>query len=560
MSIRPQDWSIRKSSSFLGALAGLLVLFTIAAPGITIDEPLDVRPGRDYVKALMASGPRFFSREVSDKVYSDNREHPPLGRWMLGIASTLAEPFEVMLTGGADPIGIYVLAGRVAPTLIFALLVAFISSEAGRRHGKAACWSTGFALIVMPRLFSHAHLGALDLFIAAAWCLALIKADRALMSDRPIRGMAIAGVFFGLAMLVKIHGWLLPPIVLANALWRLGFKRAIVAMTVWTSIGLAVFFVGWPWLWFDTLNRLQTYLGTGVERVAIYVQYFGQVYRDKDVPWHFPWVYFATTVPVGLHAIGIVGGVRAFRERDARTIYLITTIAVILAFFSTNVPVYDGERLYLLVFPLWAIVIGKGFSTLWTRVSNLSRGLKLATTTAKASTDPKTATEPLDRPNLATTRVATPWFRRGLLVFLISQSLGLLLIFPYGLSYYNLLVGGLPGAERLGLEVMYWSESVDPGLLYQLASVAPEAAKASLAPTLAPEQGKVVTGRDLINRRIVLGDDSDVATSDFIVVYRRPSYWKDDLKRVVEQGEGTVVATRSRQGVWLSRIYRRVKR
>ena len=47
------------------------------------------------------------------------------------------------------------------------------------------------------------------------------------------------------------------------------------------------------------------------------VQYFGQVYADRDVPWHYPWLYFAATVPVGLQALGAVGLVQAWRNRRA---------------------------------------------------------------------------------------------------------------------------------------------------------------------------------------------------------------------------------------------------
>ena len=39
---------------------------------------------------------------------------------------------------------------------------------------------------------------------------------------------------------------------------------------------------------------------------------------------------------------------------------------------------------------------------------------------------------------------------------------------PFGLSYYNELVGGLPGAERLGLELTYWNDPVDQLLLDEL--------------------------------------------------------------------------------------------
>jgi 4-amino-4-deoxy-L-arabinose transferase-like glycosyltransferase len=515
------EWSCRRISFALALVAGLATLLTLADPGITVDEPLDVRPGRAYLTALRTHGSRFFSRDVVTRVYADNKEHPPLGRWLLGIASTIGEPFEVMLLGGPDPLGIYVVSGRLAPAFVFALLVGCIASECGRRYGRAGAFAGGFALLVMPRVFAHAHLGALDLFIAAAWCIALIRAESALESSRPIRGLALAGVFWGLALLIKIHAWLLPPIILVRAIVRLGPKKAALAFAGWTLVGLAVFFAGWPWLWYDTVDRLRAYLGTGVERTSIYVQYFGHVYRDRDVPWHFPWFYFAATVPVGLHALGITGLIGALRARDGAALTYVGAIAGVLALFSTNVPVYDGERLFLLVFPLLAILIGRGFSTLWDLCSSW-----------------RTA-------------------RSFLAAFLLAQALGLVWMHPYGLSYYNLLVGGLPGAERLGLELAYWSDSVDRPLLRRLAAEAIPGATAALAPTLAPDQGKIASSRDLIRRRLILDDEEAASRDDWLVLYRRSAYWKEPVRRFLEEGE--IVEVHTRQGVWLSALVRRRK-
>ena len=53
------------------------------------------------------------------------------------------------------------------------------------------------------------------------------------------------------------------------------------------------------------------------------------------------------------------------------------------------------------------------------------------------------------------------------------RRIGVVATYPFGLSYYNLLVGGLPGAERLGLELTYWSDAVDDVLLDRLARDAP---------------------------------------------------------------------------------------
>ena len=121
-------------------------------------------------------------------------------------------------------------------------------------------------------------------------------------------------------------------------------------------------------------------------------------------------------------------------------------------------PIYDGERLFLHVFPAWSLLIGLGFGTLWNRFRSAA--------------------------------VRSP-FRIILAGFILVQGYGTVLLHPFGLSFYNGLVGGLSGAERLGLELTYWNDPVDQVLLDRLAREGQPGATAALVPTLYPEPGFV---------------------------------------------------------------------
>ena len=232
-------------------------------------------------------------------------------------------------------------------------------------------------------------------------------------------------------------------------------------MAVWAVVGISLFWLGWPWLWHDSWSRVSAFWGTGVTRATLMVTYFGRVIADREVPWHYPWFYFAVTVPIGLQALGALGigeagshvGSIRFRCLWSRQ------SALFLGLFSTRVPVYDGERLFLNVFPAWALLIGFGFGWLW------DHGLST--------------------------------FRRRIALgaFVLAQSFGLVPSHPFGLSYYNGLVGGLPGAEWLGLELTYWNDPVDQVLLDQLAREAMPGASAALVPTLYQGQGILTTNR-----------------------------------------------------------------
>jgi len=518
--LRVERCSIRSLALAMGVCAGLAVVFTLDGPGLTIDEPLDVRPGRTYLEVLRARGWHFFDPAVVDRVFRDNAEHPPLGRWLLGIASVLGEPFEVIWKG-PDPTGRYVLAGRLAPALAFAVLVGLIVYEGSRRWGPAAGVAAGFALLMMPRVFAHAHLAALDTFLSLFWTLALLVGERSIRSRRPLVAMAGAGAVWALALLTKIHAWFLLPILGAWSLFWLPPRRASAVMAVWAVVGIGLFWLGWPWLWHDSWTRFHAFWGTGVGRATLMVQYFGRVIADRDLPWHYPWFYFAVTVPLGLQALGALGIVRGWINRchDPFPLLLAGTIVVFLGLFSTRVPVYDGERLFLNVFPAWALLIGSGFGWLWDH-------------------------------GLATSRR-----RIALGAFLLAQSFGLVALHPFGLSYYNALVGGLPGAEWLGLELTYWNDPVDQVLLDRLAREATPGTSAALVPTLYPGQGILTTNRALARREVILQDDGEAAFAEWIVLSRRTAYWRPEIKERLLRGGGREVATRTRQRVWLSALW-----
>src|SRR5690606_32857248 len=163
--------------------------------GITSDEPIDVKVGRNYLQRagllidrIGRDGLGAIRQETLDAFFADNAQHPPLGRWLVGLASVGFEPIEALL-GGADPFSVH--PARVAPMLAFAALVALVSLESGRRYGRASAIVAGLAVPLMPRLFAHAHFATLDTFLALFWTLALFSAARAIESSRPVLGLGL---------------------------------------------------------------------------------------------------------------------------------------------------------------------------------------------------------------------------------------------------------------------------------------------------------------------------------------------------------------------------------
>jgi hypothetical protein len=451
-------------------------------PGLTIDEFFNVEQGVYLVEQSRMLGWLNLAPTTSMEAFRPengyNPDHPPLGRYWLGlhhhIAWWIAPPHE--------PAGFYVTAcARTGSATAFALTVWLVGSfsmmffttwaPANGQPGPSGQIVGGLAslaLVMMPRLYGHAHLASLET-ITNLTCTAVVLVIAAGWANATPPGRIVAmvsGVVMGLALLTKIQAILIPIPVIVWALlrWR---HKALVPLLIWGLTALGVFFLLWPYLWLDPVGHLLEYLGRTTHRVTLYCYYFGVRYADKAVPWHYPFVMFAVTIPLGLHLLGVIAVGSLFRTCKVKQaiatsgaghlLVLSCVLFPLLVFAMPGVAVYDGERLFLTVFPLWAIFIG--------------RGAALAL-------------------EWASQRVGKPIATIAFGVAIVTQLSLNLLSHPVYLSYYNLMVGGVRGAESLGLEMNYWGDALTRHLLMEAVSEH-EAAAAGVADWKQPARESV---------------------------------------------------------------------
>jgi hypothetical protein len=414
--------------------------YSASGPGITIDESFNVEMGVYLVECVKAYGIGLLDPETQREVFSKDQylpDHPPLGRLWLGIWHSIGESI-----APAKVDGLFVTASaRWGSAAAFAFTILLIGLFTGYRFGKTAGIISAISLLLMPRLFAHAHLAALDTVTNLFWTASVLAVAHwwyRESSDGPTtRTAALTGVLLGFALLTKIQAIIIPPVVICWAVWHWRLK-AIRPLVAWTATGFAVFCIGWPYLWFDFIPRITEYFASSSDRAVVNVWYFGEKLADKDAAWHYPWVMFLVTVPVGLLLLGNVG---VFRQRcellKSPSIGLVfgAVIAPLVLFSIPGVAVYDGVRLFLVSFPVFCVFIGIGFQSF---VSWLHARTK--------------------RPNLIAYAIIG------------CQVIGLVWMHPFQLSYYNGLVGGTAGAARLGFEVSYWGDSISSELIEQLES------------------------------------------------------------------------------------------
>ena len=217
----------------------------------------------------------------------------------------------------------------------------------------------------------------------------------------------------------------------------------------------------------------------------------------------------------------------------------------LLLFALPGMTVYDGERLFLVSFPLWAVCIGRGVADIYGRAKlPLSRDTQ--------------AIVPMGSRLGAS--LALPLV--GLL--LLSESYTLITLHPCQLSYYNWLVGGLRGAHALGFEPTYWGDSITRQMHQQVVEHVPVGATIHVAPVLHPLQlhGMASQSPLLAQHKIQLAayDDSIRDQVRYVLVFRRHSDPRESLDEPTEPSQNAPPGMRfltevRRAGVQLAVLY-----
>jgi 4-amino-4-deoxy-L-arabinose transferase-like glycosyltransferase len=537
-------------------------------PGITLDESFNVQMGVYLVESLKSYRLGILDPQSAQEVFGNpayNPDHPPLGRLWLGVFHEISRSVAPVDSGDNPFVTIHARAGSA---FAFALTAFLVGVFAARHWGSLAGVTSSVSLAVMPRLSGHAHLASLETFMGLTWTVAILgtihlwarrdestshdtspsDSNVALKSEPPGDKAAIlCGLFIGLALLTKMQAVLLPPLLTVWAFWhwRLSAFRPLAVSGITTAI---VFVVGWPWLWPDLPGHLTEYFGRTTGRVSLNVWYLGQVFKDVDVPWHYPWVMTFVTVPVGillLAAVGLWGARRGILNDPTTSLLVGSIIAPLFLFSLPGVAVYDGARLFLVAFPGIALLAGFG-------VSGLRDWL-----------------------------VARKWPHKPLLgILLATQIVGIVATTPYNLSYYNVAVGGTPGAERLGFEVSYWGDSFSREFLSELVRAVPENAIVQVAPLLHQFQlaeierqvpilanGNSPTGRRVWliaadnplapyrDRRQSVGTVSASIPAEFLAVFRRRA--DTPQSKLLKEAGWELVNSQTCQGVIVASLWRR---
>ena len=350
-------------------------------------------------------------------------------------------------------------AARFGPICFFAVAVGAVfwrvrkNGVSGSANNLVAAIGAVVAILLLPRLFAHAHFALYDGLLTACWLLAWALFDtsdpceksdkKPVAGDRANRSRkrllvkhVLFGIALGMTLSCKATGWIAP---VPFILWVLFYRdrRAIICLAVGLPVALLTFYFLNPPLWFDPVDGFLTFLHKNFHRdemgLNLSTQFLGRLYNlDHPLPWYNTLLWVGVTVPVSLLILLLVELVAIVRHPSrARLEVLVAISAAVLLIVRVipGVPVHDGVRLFLPAFAFLAILIGFGAARVW----SWKRFGKLG---------------PI-----------------GVVVLYLVAAINLFWFAPHWLSYYNLLIGGPSGAATAGMEPTYYWDSLDDDVL-----------------------------------------------------------------------------------------------
>lgn len=402
----------------------ILVAGTMPDYGLSADEAFYFSIGKVNTTWLLQP-----TWETINEFWPIHDRHPPL----LKISGGLFYQLFTNRLGLLDGISAFRLG-----VLPFVFLLSFsMTWYVMRAYGVWIGVFAGTSVILLPRVFFHAHLAALDFPITALWFSTVIVA---LYATRSVRSFIVVLLLLGAALATKLQGAFLGMTV-GIYLTLQGFRnltktRHVLAYVVFAvrtilllCIPLAIFFILWPYLWPDPWPRFMHYVELMLKHYPIETMYLGISYSNGPgdvVPWHYPFVVFFATLPLGIVLIGGMASILAFIKPLRHDRFFVVNMLVPLVMMALPQAIrYDGERLFLPAYPFAVVLTAMGLYRL--------RGL-LGSVQGRM----------------------IPIIAIALTVYIGFSSFAL---HPYQYVYANEIVGGARGARDRGFETDYWGTS-----------------------------------------------------------------------------------------------------
>lgn len=305
--------------------------------------------------------------------------------------------------------------------------------------GSWGAWAAALAVaawVFQPNLFANGHYATLDGLLTCLWVLALIAFAEAVRFEAPGPPMpprwgwvVCFGILAGCAADTKLTGWFLPvPFLVWTAIER--DRRGLLTLLVGGAIAVVVLYAFNPGWWWNPVSGVRRFLVSNLTRertIPIPVLFLGSIVETprNSLPWYNTLIWTLFVTPVGFLGFAVAGAIRSLRRLRCEPIGLLVVghWGFLLALRALpHTPGHDGVRQLLPAFGMLAVVAGLGAASIAGRFGR--------------------------------------WGKLAIAASVVEGILSVALMMPVPLSYFSPIVGGLPGAARIGMEPTYFWDSL----------------------------------------------------------------------------------------------------
>lgn len=457
------------------------LLSTVHNLGYARDEGFYFQAADAYLKwfkLLWEDPAAALERQNIDRYWRVNSEHPALIKSLFALSkAAFWDGIRLFPDRGTSYrfVGMAMSALTVATVYLWGVRHLW---SYGRYLARVGGLVAALSLALMPRVFYHSHLDCFDMPVVAMGVFTTYTYWRALQT-RTWGWAIVTALLYGLMLNTKHNAWLLPFALVGHLLWtqsadlllglRKGRLRIPAVLLLMATLGPLVFYALWPWIWHDTIDRLEQYVVFHTRHVYYNMEYLGQTYFEPPFPRSYAWIMTATTVPaitLALFAAGVL--VYARHEISERILPWLRTWRS-SGFWSSlgSAPSNDNEtRQRQSTASLWLMCLGVHYAPWWFDDSPIFGGTKhwmpaypyMVLFAGYATVVLSRAIILAWRERLpklsAKTWAAVP------IALALSVLIGPLVMtvqsHPWGLGSYTPIVGGAGGAASAGLNRSFW--------------------------------------------------------------------------------------------------------
>ncbi|MDR2116088.1 MAG: hypothetical protein LBP87_06885 [Planctomycetaceae bacterium] len=349
---------------------------------------------------------------------------------------------------------------RFGSLVFFSFAIGVVFYRLQQEFDLATAFFGVVSILLIPRLFAHAQIAAYDSVLTSAWLLSwaffpyALKSNWGTLAFGCAVGLTIASKFSGCGVLLPPILWLAVRLIanrFVDAENRLNVSALPKRIFLTIFFALFTFWLFNPRLWFTPITGMYQYFYLNTHRTLnIAVLFFGDMYDlTYSLPCYNTLAWLIITVPFGILVLFFAGFITIIRDKNKHWSgfwLFLNMLSLLFLRALPDTPVHDGVRMFIPAFTFLAIIAGIGAATLWNKVF---------------------CSKIFWNGNM---KMKKSFLCTKLLVLLIYVA-GLFNLFwyaPQWLSFYNLVIGGLPGAVRAGMEPTYYWDGLDDEVLQWL--------------------------------------------------------------------------------------------